>query len=147
MVNILIKCDLNIEWVTPTGVTVKQSYISVEDERVVFKINRKRRDIVLKRPILPFKVDNRKSKNSIIPNIIHSLDSAHLNKIVTELNNLNVDVLTIHDCFIINPNNWLILHKTVIDMYIKLYSDESFINKFHQTCLDTIKSKYVIHDE
>jgi hypothetical protein len=32
-------------------------------------------------------------------------------------------------------------------MYIKLYSNKSFINEFHDLCLETIKKEYTIHQE
>lgn len=53
-------------------------------------------------------------------------------------------LLTIHDCFKINPNNSDSLKSLIIDKYIELYSNESFILKYHESCIKSIKNQYNI---
>jgi DNA-directed RNA polymerase len=51
---------------------------------------------------------NQNQKQAIIPNIIHSMDAAHLILILKEVsqpNNKISPVITIHDCFGTLPNN------------------------------------------
>ena len=55
-------------------------------------------------------MDSRKQTQSIIPNIIHSLDANHL---ISLINNAIKDkfspIITIHDCFGTHPNKMEIL--------------------------------------
>lgn len=98
--------------------------------------------MVLRSPSIPKTINRNKSKLAIVPNIIHSLDSTHLNFIVREFINLDLPIVTVHDCFVIHPNNWLFLRDVVIDKYIQLYSDENFLEKYHNSCIELFKSKY-----
>jgi hypothetical protein len=143
MTSLLFKLNIPIEWTTPIGVKIEQEYIKTEDEKIVYSIGKKVKTVVLKKPVIPTVKNIHKSKNAIIPNIIHSLDSTHLNLIVGEFIKLQLPILTIHDCFIVNPNHWEILRDSVINMYISLYSNQQFINIYHQQCLDKINENYI----
>lgn len=147
MISLLLKYDLDIIWITPTGVEIHQNYIKLEDEKIRMFINRKTRNIIIKKPIIPFVPDKIKSKNAIIPNIIHSLDSSHLNMIINDLLLKDINILPIHDCFIISPNNTMELYNSFILMYLKLYSNQSFINNFHNLCIKSLQSIHKIHKE
>ena len=59
-----------------------------------------------------------KQKQAIIPNVIHSLDATHLANII---NNNNIQIIGIHDCFGALPNEIEILEKSVREEFISLY--------------------------
>ncbi len=55
-----------------------------------------------------------KAQNAIVPNIIHSLDANHLSNIITKFRSENKGLFTIHDCFLINPNDYDFLYNSVL---------------------------------
>jgi len=78
------------------------------------------------------KLDKRKQIGSIIPNVIHSLDAAHLMNIIISANSNNIKpVLTIHDCFGTTPNQLNNLTDIIKFEFIKLYSQEDFLQTFY----------------
>ena len=84
--------------------------------------------------------DTRKQSSAIIPNIIHSLDSSHLINIINTGFNINCfPILAIHDCFGCHPNNLINLFELVKLEFIKIYSAESFLTKFHRKNLESMK--------
>ncbi len=105
IVSLLVKYDLPVKWETPNGITRCQNYNTQVDETIKFKIERRSRSVVLRSPSIPKSINRNKSKLAIVPNIIHSLDSTHLNYIVKEFINLDLPIVTVHDCFVIHPNS------------------------------------------
>lgn len=148
MVSLLHKYHLSTSWEIPNGVKIIQSYNVVEEDTFRFKIDRKSRSVVIRSPSQPKKTNTMKSRNAIVPNIIHSLDSTHLNMIIKHFIDLELPILTVHDCFIIHPNHWLILRNAVIDKYIELYADHKFIDSYHSKCLEQFRAANIrIHNE
>ena len=86
-------------------------------------------------------IDKFKQQQSIIPNIIHSLDASHL---VTLINIAKKDnfgpIITIHDCFGTLPAYMAELEQRVRKEFILIYSNENFLEAFHKNILYTIES-------
>lgn len=86
---------------------------------------------------------------AILPNIVHSMDAAHLilifNKISQPLDSIS-PVISIHDCFGTLPNNMIDLEALVKKEFINLYSNSEFLEKFHLDLL-SILEKYKIYHE
>lgn len=86
------------------------------------------------------KIDSLKQAQAIIPNIIHSLDANH---IITLVNKAQKDgifpIITIHDCFGTHPNKMLELNNRVKTEFILLYTQDQFLNKFHNRLIQSIK--------
>lgn len=86
-------------------------------------------------------LEPRKQNNSIIPNVIHSLDASHVANIINNtVDNPNgFPIITIHDCFGTHPNNMNKLEEIVKLEFVALYASESFLNKFHDRNLQSIE--------
>ena len=150
MVMLLNKLKLPIQWITPYGVLITQKYATFTKYDITSSMSGKRKKITLSK----YKLDNDnkeiineiKQVNSFIPNFIHSMDASNiviLVKKVTELN-LNLNIITIHDCFGIHANQAELLSYLVKESFISIYGKKDCINKFHSISLEMIKSTYKI---
>src|ERR1700719_2516231 len=85
-------------------------------------------------------MDSRKQTQSIIPNIIHSLDANHLiNLINNGIKDKFSPIITIHDCFGTHPNKMEILEFKVKKEFILLYTKDKFLSTFHKRLIQSIK--------
>lgn len=122
--------DLPVVWKTPIGFPVVNSYHPKSVRRVhLFLYDR---DLKEKRETLSNvavdnekKLDKKRVRSSISPNIIHSLDSSHLlNTVLTGLENDIRDYMLIHDSFATTPaNTWKMFH-VVRSAFIDQYQDK-----------------------
>lgn len=98
------------------------------------------------------KIDTRKQKTALMPNLIHSLDSSVLfllynsfyNNIHMDnsVNNKVVNFYSVHDCYGVSckyVENLITILKTI---YIELYSDSVYLQKFDQDIINYIQSTY-----
>ena len=145
-VSILVRLDLPIKWENPSGVIIIQDYFKVYEESLSLsdKYTKKKIRVTLLTKFEPKKADMLKHRNAIIPNLIHSLDSNHLILIVNKFINDNQNILTVHDCFIIHPQNYYLLQNIVRSEFINLYANKSLIEKFHENALSEIKEHHNI---
>jgi DNA-directed RNA polymerase len=91
-------------------------------------------------------VDRRKQVESIIPNVIHSLDASHLMFVIREcVNSKILPIITVHDCFGTLPNQMFHLEQVIKKQFVILYTKENFLNKFHKKLLESIEdNNYII---
>ena len=128
---LLNKFGLPVIWITPAGTALSQSYNTCKEKKINTYFGGKRKKMVVKEYLN--KLDKRKQIGSIIPNIIHSLDAAHLINIIISANKNNINpVITIHDCFGTTPNQLQNLTNIVKIEFIKLYSQENFLEIFYK---------------
>ena len=80
---LMIKLQIPLNWFTPNGIKVTQSYMKTEAKRVSIKLGQKSKVLVV-RKTTGF-VDTAKQAQAIIPNMIHSLDATHLINIINNL--------------------------------------------------------------
>lgn len=86
------------------------------------------------------KIDSLKQAQAIIPNIIHSLDANHITTLVNKAQKDEFfPIITIHDCFGTHPNKMLELNNRVKTEFILLYTQDQFLNKFHNRIIQSIK--------
>jgi DNA-directed RNA polymerase len=107
----------------------------------------KQKTVVLKKKIN--ETSAQIQKQAILPNIIHSLDAAHLILILNEVLkpfNTTSPVISIHDCFGTLPNNMSGLESLVKKEFINLYSNSDFLEKFNSDLL-CILEKYKVYHE
>ena len=83
-----------------------------------------------------------------MPNLIHSLDAASL-AIVVDIFFSGKDDYTkgfnffaIHDCFAVSANNMVRLIKLIKLVYIKIYSEDSYLKRFDQGIKNSIKLQF-----
>ena len=91
------------------------------------------------------KVNRRKQIRALMPNLIHSLDAASLCLIVdmfSQDKSNKINFFAIHDCFAVTGNNVINLIKFIKLVYINLYSDNSYLEIFDQSIINSIKLQY-----
>lgn len=135
IVKLCLKCNIPLTWFTPSGLKITQFYAVSNLNKVSISFKNKSKSVILRE--VTDKMDNRKQVNSIIPNIIHSLDAAHLINIINNglINVKFPDILTVHDCFGSHPNNIDQLKSLVISEFVNLYSNENFLKKLKERIL------------
>jgi DNA-directed RNA polymerase len=127
VVKILNKYKAPVRWEAPNGLIINQFYDKLHKTSLSFNINYKRiKTVVYKKKNI---MDLVKSKAAIAPNIIHSLDSSLLSFIVNDFD--KKDILTIHDCFMVLPNDMKDLYELLVKQYINVYCDHDFLNSFN----------------
>ena len=86
-------------------------------------------------------MDTRKQNQSIIPNIIHSLDASHLRSLINSAEKDNFGpIVTIHDCFGTLPVQMADLEQKVRKEFILIYSNKNFLKAFQKNIIQTIKT-------
>ena len=86
-------------------------YYIVKTYVIVYKINGVRKSITI--PYTDFNsLDISKIEKSTFVNLIHQLDAAYLRRLIRIMNNLDINIITIHDAFIVSFYNvgFLILY-------------------------------------
>jgi len=80
-----------------------------------------------------------KQINAFIPNIVHSLDAAHLMNVINSAESKGIaPVITVHDCFGTHPNSMAALQYEVKKEFILLYTDQDFLETFHNRIIQSI---------
>lgn len=139
MAKLKSKLNLPLVWLTASGLLLTQKYYKSKETKISLTLGGKTKKLVLRD--MTTTLDPRKQNNSIIPNVIHSLDASHVANIINNtVDNPNgFPIITIHDCFGTHPNNMNKLEEIVKLEFVALYASESFLNKFHDRNLQSIE--------
>ena len=131
--------NITIVWALPSGLKVNQSYVDSEAIRLrPFKFRKNTFSLKIRNE----KINKSKQIRALMPNLIHSLDAASLSLIVDMFfikSDNNINFFSIHDCFAVTANNVSKLIKIVKLVYIKIYSDDSYLKKFDLGIINSIK--------
>ena len=136
-----------MHWRTPIGFPVTQKYTKWSSQKIkVYLYDRdagvkKRAQISLNSPDNA-KIDVRRSKSGVSPNIIHSMDSSHLLSTVLALKDNGIhDFMMIHDSFAVPcKSSWdlfNIVRETFIDQYDSYCLYQSIYDSTLQQLSDT----------
>ena len=139
MAKLKSKLKLPIVWLTASGLLLTQMYYKSKETKISLTLAGKTKKLVLRD--MTTDLDTRKQNNSIIPNVIHSLDASHVANIINNTvdNPNDFPIITIHDCFGTHPNNMNKLEEIVKLEFVALYASESFLKKFHDRNLQSIE--------
>ena len=85
------------------------------------------------------KPNSAKALNAIAPNIIHSLDSTYLQALASKCHSFDIPLVAIHDCFLVRLTDYDFLKTQLVQQFIVLYTQTSFLHEFHAECLAQIK--------
>ena len=138
--------NISITWAVPSGLNVNQYYLDSEAIRLKpFKY--KKNTFTLK--IRTKKINKQKQIRALMPNLVHSLDAASLSLIVNiffnyneNINSEGINFFSIHDCFAVSANNVTTLIKIIKLVYIKIYSEDSYLKRFDQGIINSIKLQF-----
>lgn len=112
-----LKINDELNWVTPLGFQVSQSYMKTKEKRIKTFFG-----TAVYRPSLKEntdKVDNSRHINGIAPNFIHSLDATHLMMCVNRMKSNSFSL--IHDSFGVHARDTEEFHNIIREEFVKLY--------------------------
>ena len=120
-----------MEWQTPVGFTVFQSYRSLNSLTIEIKWAGKRQQINLKTQSK--KLDPRKCVNGIAANFVHSQDAAHLMLVANTAKQHGVDSFAfIHDSFGTHACNTTLLNEVLREAFITQYEGDTLGDLYAQ---------------
>ena len=137
MLRILLKLDLPVIWITPSGLKISLSHLKYDNIRTSSSLVRNGGPVTISIPTED--LDTRKIKTSFMPNLVHSLDASNIHLLC---NNLRGQPLyTIHDCFATTANNMSALENQVKSAFISIYfSEGNYLEKMHNSMIQQINS-------
>lgn len=143
IIRLLVKLNIPIIWFTPAGLRIRQQYLQTKQNKISITFTKTSKKVILREVI--DNIDKNKQIQSIIPNIIHSLDASHLiNLINTSIKLKFSPIISIHDCFGTHPNNIEKLIYLIKIEFIILYTKENFLVQFHKNILDSLKINHYL---
>ena len=139
--------NLPVQWITPTGAIITQNYNKRKKSKVQLFIHNKTKVNIMQEP--SEEIDHKKQIDGIIPNVIHSLDSSHISKLINEsAENMPYPIITVHDCFGTHANYIDILFFRLKEEFVSLYLDSDFLKRFHKRLIQYIKdNRFEIMEE
>ncbi len=138
VVKLMIELKLPIYWLTPSGANISQHYLTTKKQKIKWYYGNYSKTNIIRE--ITNKTDNRKQKNAIIPNIIHSLDASHLHNLIDECSKSSITpIITVHDCFGTLPNLVELLLFRLKEEYIFLYINANFLKTFQKRLIQNIK--------
>jgi len=108
-----------IEWITPSGFTVRQEYRRTDVVLVNTKLMGQRRVASLLKEWEDRKIDLKKAKTASSPNLIHSLDAALLHMVFA---NWKRPFTVIHDCVLGRSCDMDDMGAAIRDNFVEIYS-------------------------
>jgi DNA-directed RNA polymerase len=125
LVGALAKAGAQARWTVPfTGFEVRQAYEKSATRRVKTILNGEIRKFVLRDRTGG--VSRRKAQHAAPPNLIHSMDAAHLMLTVLRMEQASPTVVSysmVHDSFGVHAADVPLLSETLRESFVELYSD------------------------
>jgi DNA-directed RNA polymerase len=124
-----------LEWTSPSGCPVSNRYQVLNIITVICMRGRKgaRKRAATHKIADGFKDEiDRDVRSGASPNFVHSLDAAHLVKVVNAAASEGItDILTVHDCYSCVAPQATRLHKIILDEMENLYRDYDPLGDLH----------------
>lgn len=122
---------LPVYWTNPVGFTVMQIYKNTTARRVRTKIG----DTIIKLSLTSEtnEVDRRRMRNAISPNVVHSLDAAHLvSSVCTAADNGIDSFAMIHDSFGTHAADTNMLAACLREAFVQMYSETDVLDDLRE---------------
>ena len=130
-----------VTWTTPNGLPVQQNYMCLTQEVMKLRFNNARVRFYTQVEQEGV-VDTRRQAQGISPNFIHSMDAAHLQRVVNaEYGKGNANFMMIHDSFGTDAAHAGQLFKTIREEFVGLYKDQNYLQDFLE------QVSYLINDD
>lgn len=115
--------DYPLRWVTPVGLPVLQDYRQMEAERLLVHIDGLKSNVFIRNR--GTKLDRRRQRSSISPNLIHSFDAAHMMKTVNLAAENGVSAFAmIHDSYGCHAADIPLLHQCLRAAFVDMYKPD-----------------------
>lgn len=124
------KCSLGLEWVTPTGFIINQTFFKTDYKRVsTWLMGRIEMNI---RYDLD-EINLSKMKSSSAPNFIHGMDGCHCAMLICEAYDNGVRNIGVnHDEFRSSAGETTVLRKSINTAFVELYKDRDVLKEFKE---------------
>jgi DNA-dependent RNA polymerase len=143
---VLNNLNLPVIWRLPTGLEISQKYMKKYTKNIKpFKNLKTALSLTITDNI---KIDTRKQKTALMPNLIHSLDASALFLLYNSFYKTvfkethNVNFYSVHDCYGVTAKYVDTLISILKTIYIELYSDSLYLQKFDEDIIKMILSSY-----
>ena len=127
------KSNFPMEWMTPFGFYVYQTYYKSKQRRITTHLSGRLKNYRASiREMIPYYQDIYKCRNSISPNFIHSMDASHLMFVVNDLAYEHgvKSLYLVHDCFGVHADSVDLLVRVLKDSFIEMYTGDQVVNAF-----------------
>lgn len=116
--------DITMQWVTPVGVPV----VNWAEGSMVKRLHIHSMGVEsITMMVRDNQYNTRAASNGIVPNFVHSMDSAHLCKTI---NDFSGSILPIHDSFATHPSDVAEMHKSLRSTFIDMYKQYDLVEDF-----------------
>ncbi len=116
----LAKQGLGVSWVVPTGFPVVNDY----RRRVLRRVQTIRNALVLYERPATAKLDTVKQVDSVVANLIHSLDAAHMMLTVRELAARGLaDFAMVHDSYAVHACDVDLMQQVLRDQFVRVHTE------------------------
>jgi DNA-directed RNA polymerase len=135
---IVAKEGVPVNWQTPTGFYVSQSYYTMKTRRIVTQIAGSRIDMSIGE--LTRDLDIRKQSSSVAPNFIHSMDaSAMMLTLKKCLGKGLTHFGMVHDSYGTHAADTETLSKTLREAFVELYTDNNVLAQFKSHMMSIVE--------
>lgn len=115
-----------ITWLTPNGMRVRQRYSRAERLRLVSRLHGSTQITLNLKSYDGDKVDGRKHMLGISPNFVHSLDAAHMQRVISACAGRGIESLAmIHDDYGTTPDRTQELYSAIRETFVTMYTQHS----------------------
>ena len=123
------KQDLPMEWITPTGLLVRQQYNNTKMRRIKTHLNGALTYFALHEPIED-SIDPSRTRNGASPNFIHSMDAAALTKTINRCHDEGIlDFAMVHDSYGTHSPNMHVMSRILREEFVNLYLENDVLNQ------------------
>ncbi len=120
LVKKLARKNRGLSWVVPTGFPVVHEYREEKNRRV----ETVRGKVLVKEADRRLEIRTRKQANSIVPNLVHSLDAAHMMFTVCALKALGLsDFSMVHDSYAVHACDVDLMSKVLRDEFVRIHTE------------------------
>lgn len=116
--------DSKVVYTSPTGFEVQQD---TREQRIV-RVMARSRGIDFKMLKDTNRINSRGQKNSVSPNFVHSMDSAHLVKTVNRMAERGNMMAAVHDCFYTHACSVSEMNTMLREEFVKMYSGNALLD-------------------
>lgn len=139
-------CDHNkpFEWVTPTGLLVRQAYINTNKLRIKTHLSGSIVKLNYNQPI-ESEIDKKKSVSGSSPNFVHSLDAAALTFTVDKCIKAGVvDFAMVHDSYGTHSPNMPLLNMKLREAFVEMYKEHDVLLNLYTHAVTSLGDEVVV---
>jgi len=119
----------DLAWTTPSGFFVSQRYRTRIMKRVRVRVaDRLQVEVAVGQSTDT--IEKRASATGSVPNVLQSLDAAHMHKVASRAAAANIPMASIHDCFAFHPNAADAMGRIIRETFIETHA-KPFLGAIH----------------